>query len=179
MIIFLLSTAFALKVNANIAFEVEGKIKISNLTNDKANFLLVTDSGKFNLHNVNSTDLNCVKGIFTIASNYAPQNTYSLLEVVKCQSDVMAISNVKKANLDNKNINICPEIYSPVCAQPIMPHCAEGMTCIQLMPNPKTYGNRCEMKRDNANFLFNGECREITLFNNLSVYPSLSRGLKI
>ncbi len=54
----------------------------------------------------------------------------------------------------------CPEIYDPVCAQPPMPECPEGMMCAQVMPPVKTYVNECEMKKDGATLVSAGECPE-------------------
>jgi hypothetical protein len=33
----------------------------------------------------------------------------------------------------------CTMEYAPVCGQPPMLACPEGMACIQMMPIPKTY----------------------------------------
>lgn len=46
----------------------------------------------------------------------------------------------------------------PVCGQPPMPSCPPGLACIQLMPAPKTYSNRCEMELAKADFIAEGRC---------------------
>ena len=167
-IIFLLTITLSFKAIASIAFDVQGKIKVSNLSSDKAQFKLVSLGREFTLVDVDLKDIPCKDGVFTIVSNYAPINTYSLLETVRCQSQAMSISN-NKDNLLDSDPTVCPEIYSPVCAQPKMPACKSGTTCIQLMPSPKTYGNRCEMKRDGATFLLKGECENLQTLNAMPI----------
>lgn len=53
---------------------------------------------------------------------------------------------------------VCPEIYDPVCGQPPMPKCPEGMMCPQVMPQPKTYDNECYAALDGAEILQYDEC---------------------
>lgn len=45
-----------------------------------------------------------------------------------------------------------------VCGQPPMPKCGEDQACAQVMPEPKTYQNRCDLEEDKAVFLFSGNC---------------------
>lgn len=52
----------------------------------------------------------------------------------------------------------CTREYMPVCAQPPMPACPEGMMCAQVMPAPKTYGNKCTAEADNAQIISQWEC---------------------
>lgn len=52
----------------------------------------------------------------------------------------------------------CPSVYSPICAQPPMSPCPSGMACTQEMPAPRTYSNTCQANKDNAKFLYTGEC---------------------
>jgi len=52
----------------------------------------------------------------------------------------------------------CTREYMPVCAQPPMPVCPEGMMCIQVMPQVKTYGNKCSAEAENAQVIYSGEC---------------------
>ena len=59
--------------------------------------------------------------------------------------------------------NVCPSMYEPVCAQPPMPECPTGNFCAQVMPNPKTYSNNCEQKKDEASFISEGRCPDYTL----------------
>ena len=55
---------------------------------------------------------------------------------------------------------LCTLQYDPVCGQPPMPVCPPGMACAQVMPQPKTYGNACMMRADNATLLYADECSE-------------------
>lgn len=52
----------------------------------------------------------------------------------------------------------CPAVYEPVCWQPKMPKCPEWMGCAEVMPNPKTYSNYCNMESQWASFLYKGVC---------------------
>lgn len=56
-------------------------------------------------------------------------------------------------------VKACTKEYAPVCAQPPMPYCPEGMSCIQVMPQPKTYANKCMAELDNAKISHEGECK--------------------
>ena len=72
----------------------------------------------------------------------------------------------------SKNLNeSCPEIYQPVCGQPIMPVCPPGQFCTMQMPSPKTYSNMCELKRSNAVLLFKSECESFERAERISTLP--------
>src|SRR3989344_9420667 len=62
-------------------------------------------------------------------------------------------------------IQICPDVYQPVCGELIVcPVCEEGQFCKLLAPCQaieKTFPNICELKKANATLLYEGECREI------------------
>ncbi|MCH8519031.1 hypothetical protein LAT59_04700, partial [Candidatus Gracilibacteria bacterium] len=53
----------------------------------------------------------------------------------------------------------CPEYWMPVCAQPPMPRCPEGLSCLTVMPPLKTYSNKECAAVDNAELVYEGECR--------------------
>lgn len=52
----------------------------------------------------------------------------------------------------------CTREYMPVCAEPPMPACLEGMMCAQVMPAAKTYPNKCSAEAENATIISEGEC---------------------
>lgn len=53
----------------------------------------------------------------------------------------------------------CTTEYAPVCGQPPMPPCPQGMMCAQVMPPVKTYQNRCFMGLESATFMSDGPCQ--------------------
>jgi len=53
----------------------------------------------------------------------------------------------------------CTDEYAPVCGQPTMPTCPEGLACAQVMPDQQTYSNKCHLKSAGATFLYEGQCR--------------------
>ncbi|MCH8518893.1 hypothetical protein LAT59_03985 [Candidatus Gracilibacteria bacterium] len=65
-----------------------------------------------------------------------------------------------KDDYQEENIVACTKEYAPVCAQPPMPKCPEGMSCIQVMPPLQTYGNACMAGAANAEIMHQGECSE-------------------
>lgn len=52
----------------------------------------------------------------------------------------------------------CTREYMPVCGQPKMPECPEGMMCAQVMPAPQTYSNKCVMESLWAEFISEWTC---------------------
>lgn len=58
------------------------------------------------------------------------------------------------------NYGSCTMDYNPVCAQPPMPTCPEWMMCAQVMPQPKTYSNKCLAELVKAEFLYEWECKD-------------------
>lgn len=78
----------------------------------------------------------------------------------------------------------CTREYMPVCAQPQMPACPEGMMCAQLMPAPKTYGNKCSAEAENAEIISEWACNDPTLLDyswvsEWSVWWSSGEDIKI
>lgn len=57
---------------------------------------------------------------------------------------------------------VCPDIYEPVCAQPPMPVCPEGMACPQVMPAPQTYNNLCLSNVSRATLISKGACEKLS-----------------
>ncbi len=55
---------------------------------------------------------------------------------------------------------ICTEEYAPVCGQPPMPECPEGLACMQVMPAQQTYSNKCMMQQDGATLIHDGVCND-------------------
>jgi hypothetical protein len=53
---------------------------------------------------------------------------------------------------------MCTKEYKPVCAQPKMPECKDGMACPMMMPLNKTYSNSCEMTAAGATLIKEGAC---------------------
>lgn len=57
----------------------------------------------------------------------------------------------------------CTMEYAPVCGRPqgCENTCPDGAYCLAMckMPEPKTYGNKCQMRATGAEFLYEGECK--------------------
>ena len=47
-----------------------------------------------------------------------------------------------------------------VCGQPPMPDCSADEACAQVMPDPETYSNECEMEKAGAEKISDGECTD-------------------
>lgn len=54
----------------------------------------------------------------------------------------------------------CIQECAPVCGQPPMPECPEGLSCVQVMPAQQTYSNKCIMEQDGARFIHDGRCED-------------------
>ncbi len=53
----------------------------------------------------------------------------------------------------------CPEEEELVCGQPPF-FCPEGLMCAQVMPDVKTYKNKCFMEKEGAELIHQGACEE-------------------
>ncbi|OUR97155.1 hypothetical protein A9Q84_12575 [Halobacteriovorax marinus] len=142
----LLLLLISLSATANVAFTVSGKL-VPNLgeNSDLVHMVLKTSAGDFPIVSFDHKVQTCENGLYEIVNNWAPADTYSLLEVYAC------------LDTEEDEPAYCPEIYMPICGQPKMPKC-ESDVCIQVMPETKTYGNFCELLSSGANFVYNGEC---------------------
>ncbi|MFT4309961.1 MAG: META domain-containing protein [Candidatus Woesearchaeota archaeon] len=54
----------------------------------------------------------------------------------------------------------CPDVYDPVCGQPPMPPCPPGTACPDIMPQPRTYSNMCELEKAGARLIHEGACED-------------------
>lgn len=70
------------------------------------------------------------------------------------------LQNIRDNNQNNQERpQACTREYAPVCAQPPMPECPEGMACAQVMPPLQTFGNECMARAAGAEIQYRGECR--------------------
>ncbi|MFZ2500517.1 MAG: peptidoglycan-binding domain-containing protein [Minisyncoccia bacterium] len=69
------------------------------------------------------------------------------------------------STMNGLTVNVSPitdhvNQYSfPLCGQPPMPVCSAGMSCAQVMPQPKTYDNETAFINDKASYLYKGICK--------------------
>ena len=54
----------------------------------------------------------------------------------------------------------CDPNSGPVCGQPPMPPCPQGMGCSQVMPPIQTYASMCELIQADAAYIKYGDCPE-------------------
>jgi hypothetical protein len=77
------------------------------------------------------------------------------------QSEVKDIESFTRRNeRKEESLSICTMEFDPICGQPPMSGCHSKSNCTQDMPPPRTYGNRCQLEADGANFLHAGKCHE-------------------
>lgn len=82
-----------------------------------------------------------------------------LLVLTGCGDETLRLRKSSSSNSNAlTNSTPCPALYSPVCGQPPMPTCPEGMSCAQVMPQPVTYDNECQMNKAGATMLNYGTC---------------------
>lgn len=72
----------------------------------------------------------------------------------ECPEEMHVCTEEEKAN------KACTKEYNPVCGQPPMPKCPEGMACVQVMPKPQTYSNGCVACAEGVISWIIGECPE-------------------
>ncbi len=97
----------------------------------------------------------------TTSMSHAYANTGAYTIVVFAKDTA---GNIAKATL---SINVyepisivasCDADYKPICGQPPMPQCQTGLACAQVMPQPRTYINKCQLDAAGASFIRDGEC---------------------
>lgn len=143
-IIFSLIFLFNFNSYANVAFEVKGKLIFTKESPIK--MVLKSNEGDFHISNKNYYTYGCKKGAFMIVSNYAPRNTYSIVEVMSC-----------KDFDNNSKQKICPKNLDFVCGAPIEFKC-ENHYCERSEMEPRTFSNRCQLLKNGARFLYEGPC---------------------
>jgi len=135
------SMFFIFNANANVAFEVKGKLfRTSN------NSILKSNEGEFVISSKNYFTFGCKKGEFLIVSNYAPQGTYSIIETLSC-----------KEFAKDQVGGHCPKNLDLVCGAPIDFKC-ENYYCDEIELSSVTYSNRCDLLKNGARFLYEGPC---------------------
>ncbi len=72
----------------------------------------------------------------------------------------------------------CTQEYAPICAQPPMPPCSNDpyISCMQVIPQPKTYSNSCMAWLDKASILYSWECKTTSSTSSSSTSSSSSSG---
>jgi len=81
--------------------------------------------------------------------------------------------NDRESSISSDNIpKICTMEYAPVCWQPKMPECPEWLSCTMVMPELKTYSNKCMLAWDSATYKYDWECNLDTKINTPPVCPT-------
>lgn len=116
------------------------------------------------------------KQLWDFSQKYASNTTLSQMitylndGVKKLQYDLNGNVNVDNFlcqllwNCWDESTPSCTTQYDPVCAQPPMPKCSDNpmISCMQVMPEPKTYSNSCQAGLEKATFLYKWECKIAT-----------------
>ena len=140
----LMTSSFAF---GSVVFKVEGEIKVDEYENTIGPIVhLISEGQVLELSNTPEELMGCKIGVFEVVSNYIPENTYTVLNIIQC------------LEFEEDHFYGCPKIFNPVCGQPQMPECPEGRFCPMVMPAPRTYGNKCELLNEGAEFLKEGSC---------------------
>jgi peptidoglycan hydrolase-like protein with peptidoglycan-binding domain len=85
-------------------------------------------------------------GYFGIATKHYLQK-FQKEQGLNATGNLGQLTRAKILSMCNEQI-FCPAVYQPVCGQ------------TKQNTTPKTYGNSCELSRDGATTLYNGECKE-------------------
>lgn len=89
---------------------------------------------------------------------------FLVFSLFSCGQDINSRRSTSEGSTANDyQVLDCQETSGQVCGQPAMPVCPVGLVCAQVMPNPKSYANDCEMKIDKAQFIQNGPCPSTSL----------------
>ena len=148
---------FAYASEQGLSFMVEGELQKVELNGKVVAQKIIAMGHEFYLTSpAIGEDRECLNGVYEVASNSTEAQSFKLLQIHRCDG------NLNNLGL-HKNI-FCPAVYQPVCGIP-----AEGGA-------PRTYGNRCELSRDDAKKLFDGECEKA--LNSLSIGAALNRFIK-
>jgi len=145
-----ISLIFILNFNANasVAFEVEGKLNLFKLPNNSQEALILkSNEGELHITNKNYFTYGCKQGEFLVVSNYYPEGTYSIVEILSCEEFEEESSN-----------GGCPKNLDLVCGSPIEYKC-ENYYCDEFGLKPQTFSNRCDLLKNGARFLYEGPCR--------------------
>jgi hypothetical protein len=134
--------------NANVAFEVEGKLSLFRKSETSSMEIVLRSRGEeFQITNKNYFTYGCKEGEFLVVSNYHPEGTYSIVEILSC-----------KEFGDDEMEGYCPKNLNLVCGAPIDYKC-ENHYCDQVDLKPQTFSNRCDLLKNGARFLYEGPCR--------------------
>lgn len=98
----------------------------------------------------------------TFTHAYANPGMYTVSIVVRDASGNESKSSATVRIGDGSSTTICTMEYAPVCGRPTgcANTCPPGMYCAAVcrLHEPQTYGNRCQLKAANAQFLHEGAC---------------------
>jgi len=95
-------------------------------------------------------------GPLVVEHRYEKPGAYTALLWRYVSGGVSVRTAVAKANIHAGEALPCARVYAPVCG-------AKPIVCITTPcdPVPTTYGNKCEMEADGAEFLYRGRCQTV------------------
>ncbi|MDD0853473.1 Kazal-type serine protease inhibitor [Halobacteriovorax sp. GB3] len=145
--IVLAATILFTQARAGEVISVRGNLLDDLRLRGKIQKMIVTDNEEtIKLANEYIERMNCENGEYEIARN--SEGEFELTDVKKCENWFD----------QTEEVQVCPEIYAPVCGQPLNEICEDEFSCGKSMPRNVTYSNSCDLYAAKALFVHAGEC---------------------
>jgi hypothetical protein len=93
--VLLLAMGIVQNASANIAFEVKGQLEVNT---DKRSYI-GTERGTLEVTSIMESEKSCSFGRFLVVTNYFPQETFTLIEVLNCyDTSLNKLDQIKSIN---------------------------------------------------------------------------------